>query len=171
MIRLLILIFFFFSSCLNEKKKGDNLTIIPKPQKMILESGVFSLNNNTGIKFDSLFINELNFLKNIISLDLTGSKNYIVLKQNIFLEDEEYYLNISKNTITIEASNGKGCMHAIQSLRQLFPINYKKNTENLEIQCLEIHDFPRFKWRGMLLDCCRHFMDKDFIKRLSLIHI
>lgn len=165
MIRLLILIFFFFSSCLNEKKKGDNLTIIPKPQKMILESGVFSLNNNTGIKFDSLFINELNFLKNIISLDLTGSKNYIVLKQNIFLEDEEYYLNISKNTITIEASNGKGCMHAIQSLRQLFPINYKKNTENLEIQCLEIHDFPRFKWRGMLLDCCRHFMDKDFIKR------
>ncbi len=54
-------------------------------------------------------------------------------------------------------------MRGIQTLRQLIPT--KKGVVKTTIPCLKIHDFPRFSWRGMLLDCCRHFMDKEFVMR------
>ena len=165
MIRLFFLFLFFFSSCISQIKKSDSLTIIPKPHSMTLSSGVFNLSENTGVKIDSLFISELNFLKSLIPFNLNGNQNFIILKNNNLLKSEEYYLNISKDSITIEASSSKGHIYAIQSLRQLFLDHQKVNPKILEIQCMKIHDFPRFKWRGMLLDCCRHFMDINFIKR------
>ena len=54
-------------------------------------------------------------------------------------------------------------MRGIQTIRQLLPI--KKGIIATKIPCVEIHDFPRFKWRAMLLDCCRHFMKKEFVMR------
>ena len=56
-------------------------------------------------------------------------------------------------------------MHGIQSIRQLIPRKTKNNPTKILIKCMEIHDYPKFKWRGLLLDCCRHFMEKDFVKK------
>ncbi|MDR3666254.1 MAG: family 20 glycosylhydrolase [Ignavibacteriaceae bacterium] len=55
----------------------------------------------------------------------------------------------------------------MQTIFQLFPSSVKaaKNEKNIGIPCCEISDEPSFSWRGLNLDCCRHFMSKDFVKR------
>ena len=162
MTKYLFILIFVLSSCFQKKQDININTIIPKPQHSIQKNGFFNLGVYTNIKYDSLFSNEAKFLKNALQIKSKGAKNSIILKYNKNLLQEEYLLNISEEKIIIESSTGAGQIHAIQSLIQLIPVQYNKNTLNIPIKCIEIHDFPRFKWRGMLLDCCRHFMDKSW---------
>jgi hexosaminidase len=158
---LLFLIILF--SCGSPKKSDINL--IPKPQKIEINNNSFTLSKNTHIITDSLFINESKYLKKLLQNPLNGSGNSIVLGKVNDLKTEEYYLDISSNQLKIMATYPEGIMRGIQTLRQLLPLRFEEKGGEAEIQCLTIHDFPAFKWRGMLLDCCRHFMEKDFVKR------
>ena len=152
-------------SCQDKQIVVSNPTIIPKPVKMILNEGFYNWSSNAQIISDSLFFSEKEYFKKTFSVQDVKEKNKIYFKKNNLLLKEEYFLKISENQITIEASSPNGIMHAIQSLRQIVPINESVSSKKISINCLEIHDFPRFKWRGLLLDCCRHFMQKDFVKR------
>ncbi|MEC7863789.1 MAG: family 20 glycosylhydrolase, partial [Bacteroidota bacterium] len=154
-------IFYLLFACTKPIVKEINL--IPKPQKLEKSNGVFSLSFNTKLIVDSLFDAESNYLKTLLNLDLKGKGNAIELLKKEGLQEEEFFLNITENNLKIEASSSRGIMRGIQTLRQLLPS--KQGVIATKIPCLEIHDFPRFSWRGMLLDCCRHFMDKEFVMR------
>jgi hexosaminidase len=86
---------------------------------------------------------------------------------------EAYRLTVTGGGITLEASAGAGIYHGLQTLRQLILSGYEDNT--LTIPCLTITDYPRFSWRGCMLDVSRHFYTPSFIKKLldvlSLHHI
>ena len=152
-------------SCQDKQIVVSNPTIIPKPVKMILNEGFYNWSSNAQIISDSLFVSQKKYFQKLFSIQDVKEKNTIYFKKNNLLLKEEYFLKISENQITIEASLPNGIMHGIQSLRQIVPINENISSKKISINCLEIHDFPRFKWRGLLLDCCRHFMQKDFVKR------
>jgi hexosaminidase len=77
---------------------------------------------------------------------------------------ESYQLSIESNQITLDAAEPRGLAHAIQTLRQLIPA--PAAPDGVTIPCCRIQDQPRYAWRGMLFDCCRHFMQKDFVKRI-----
>ena len=141
----------------------QEINLIPKPQKLEISDGIFSLSYNTNLIVDSLFYAECDYLKEILNLELKGSGNTIELLKKEGLQEEEFFLHISVTNLKIEASTSKGIMRGIQTLRQLLPT--KKGVITTKIPCLKIHDFPRFSWRGMLLDCCRHFMKKEFVMR------
>ena len=159
--RIFLLISFLFFACAEPKVKEVNL--IPKPQNIVLNDGVFLLDSRTGILAENIFSSEVKYLKSLLKLPLEGKTNQVILSKKEGLQKEEFFLNISSNTLSIEASTATGIMRGIQTLRQLLPTEIQKGVIN--IPCLEIHDFPRFSWRGMLLDCCRHFMDVEFVKR------
>ena len=150
-------------ACSNTEIKEVNL--IPKPQSITVNEGVFSLGFSTGLITDSAFIDEANYLKELLNLSFKGKKNIIRLSQIEGLKDEEYQLEITKEQLNLSASSNVGLMRGIQTLRQLLPAGYEDKGVVAKIPCLIIHDFPRFSWRGMLLDCCRHFMDKEFVMR------
>ncbi len=150
-------------ACSNPKIKEVNL--IPKPQSITVNEGVFSLGFSTGLITDSTFIDEANYLKELLNLSFKGKKNIIRLSQIEGLKDEAYQLEITKKQLHLSASSNVGLMRGIQTLRQLLPAGYEDKGVVAKIPCLIIHDFPRFSWRGMLLDCCRHFMDKEFVMR------
>jgi len=141
----------------------QDVNLIPKPQELEISDGVFSLNFNTNLISDSLFYTESDYLKTLLNLELKGNGNTIELLKKEGLQEEEFFVNISEENLKIEASTPKGIMRGIQTLRQL--ITTKKGVITTKIPCMKIHDFPRFSWRGMLLDCCRHFMDKEFVMR------
>jgi len=87
--------------------------------------------------------------------------------------DESYKLVIGKDKITVEAGTKAGMHNGMETFRQLSLSGLKDG--RFTLPCAEITDYPRFSWRGFMLDCSRHFYTVPFIKKLldalSLHHI
>ena len=164
---------FFIVCLLNNPYAQTN--IIPKPQQINLLDGKFVVTSRTAILFDdesesvAHHIKEFFRLSHNINLSekTSASTNHIQLflrnVDNIDNNPEGYHLLIKKNQILIEANNNRGLFYGFQTLKQLTLQTNKKS--EVELPAMEIYDYPKFKWRGLNLDCCRHFMSKDFIKR------
>jgi hexosaminidase len=91
-------------------------------------------------------------------------KDCIFLSKGIGADSVEAYKLLSRSDeLVVLAPSRRGILHGIQSIRQLYLREYNGN--NSQLPAFEINDAPKFKWRGMLLDCSRHFMDKAFVKR------
>ena len=67
-----------------------------------------------------------------------------------FAQEEAYLLTVTPKGYRIEANTLTGKDRALQTLRQLD-------------RCCTVFDYPRFPYRGFMLDISRHFRDKDFI--------
>ena len=76
-------------------------------------------------------------------------------------EEETYTLIVRPDKIKITAPTELGVLHAIESLLQLF----ETNGEQYFFHEVRIEDAPRFPWRGLMLDVCRHFLPMEVIKR------
>lgn len=77
---------------------------------------------------------------------------------------EGYSLRIDDDGVSIEASDEAGAFHALTTLRWMLPPD-SGTVESWALPHVSISDAPRFEHRGLLLDCCRHFMDADFVMR------
>jgi len=80
--------------------------------------------------------------------------------------DESYELSVKSNEVQICATAPAGLFYGTQTLRQLFsPTIYstKSISTSWEAPCVQIKDKPRFVWRGLMLDCSRHFFTKEEI--------
>ena len=67
-----------------------------------------------------------------------------------FAREEAYLLTVTPMGYRIEANTETGCLRALQTLSQVD-------------RCCTVYDYPRFPYRGFMLDISRHFRDKDFI--------
>ena len=74
---------------------------------------------------------------------------------------EAYRLEIDSDGITIAAADPCGVFRGTQTLLQVL----HSCAASGQLPGVQIEDAPRYRWRGMLLDCGRHFMTKEFIKR------
>lgn len=102
----------------------------------------------------------------------TGSEtgNILITSQDADpkLGDEGYELLVTTNSVTIRAPRPAGVFYGVQTLLQLFPPEiFSSNTVHgvpWEIPCGQIRDWPRFKWRGFMLDVSRHFFTKSEVE-------
>ncbi len=79
------------------------------------------------------------------------------------LGKEGYALRIA-DYVSISAPTPAGLFYGAQTLRQLLPPEIhaaEKISRPWKIPAVEIRDFPRFGWRGLMLDVGRHFMPKE----------
>ena len=85
------------------------------------------------------------------------------------LGDEGYILDVSARQILIRARQPAGLFYGIQTLLQLLPASISSKTEVRDIKwkvsCLKITDYPRFQWRGLLVDPARHFIPVNDVKK------
>jgi len=148
--------------------------IIPAPISVQKQAGNFILSQETVLQADTLTNKAVQFLvaylqnkymlknkqqtyngtaaANAIILTSTGTEN---------LPAEGYRLTIAPNQITI-AGKGAGLFYGIQTLIQLMPL---ERAATAKLPCARIEDYPRFGYRGMHLDVCRHFFSVEFVKR------
>ena len=162
--------------------KHSTSDIIPKPQKFISQKGTFLLNKHSHYYSNtSLSKNAINYLQNHLKQSagyklqkIDNSKKsqinfYYDLKS--VKKSEAYKLLISKNSISIKARDKAGFFYAVVSLMQLMDTDIWKISasidkhKNWSIPCCKIDDYPRFKWRGMMLDSSRNFFSKAYIKK------
>lgn len=78
-------------------------------------------------------------------------------------QKEAYTLSVGAKGVLLGACEPAGLFRAAQTLRKSLPI--KKDSKGVEMPFVQITDQPRFSYRGVLLDCGRHFFSVEFIKQ------
>jgi hexosaminidase len=85
------------------------------------------------------------------------------------LGPEGYKLSVSPQAVVIRANKPAGLFYGVQTLLQLFPkeIESASRVHNVRwvAPCVEITDYPRFGWRGLMFDVSRHFFTKQEVKQ------
>jgi hexosaminidase len=76
-------------------------------------------------------------------------------------EDESYTLEVTPTGAKLHAANPLGTLRGLQTFLQLIAIT----PEGFSVPALHIEDRPRFPWRGLMIDSCRHFIPLDVMKR------
>lgn len=181
MIRYLIaLILCTLLSCrvpVDDKIYNSGIHVIPEPNEMAIGQGVFTIDGSTTIYTETDEWNsETELLKGRltnasgydIKLSDKASGNSILLKKDKSLGREEYKVNVCEDSIELIASNGQGMFYAVQTLLQLLPAEVEIGHPSrfiLSVPCVNISDSPRFRYRGLMIDPCRHFFSVDDLKR------
>ena len=75
--------------------------------------------------------------------------------------DESYRIEVSAEQVVLEAVTDIGAMRGLETLLQMLDADGK----GYFWEACTINDAPRFPWRGLMIDSCRHFMPLDMIKR------
>ncbi len=159
--------------------------LIPKPVSVTPGEGSFELTAATQIFVDPAS-NELLFVGQYLANHLNAATGFgiqvkvgkgLASPGNIFLTTadadaalgtEGYELSVIWGRIRLAAPQVAGLFRGIQTLRQLFPASEEKSEKpsgSWHIPCGTIRDWPRFAYRGTMLDVARHFFGVEDLKR------
>lgn len=174
-----ILIILFCFNCIIAQNGGQSkvLPLIPYPAEVKQFDDFFTLTAQTKIilsqeaaekeaaRLNAILKSTFGFeLKTVPNIPSEGNYIVFLLPDEIDLKDksEAYDLAVNANQIQLSAKTTQGLFYAVQTLLQLFPL---EKTAELSLPCVQIKDAPRYQWRGMHLDCSRHFFTKEEVKK------
>ena len=148
--------------------------LIPEPASVEWKEGVFSFSGETPIVYtDSVLQSDADVFNDLLNrltglrlrsvYGTAGARGAIVLAMAKPGADSlgGYRLRVTDNQVRVDA-RGSGIFYGLQTLIQLVPLDI---TGPRTIPCVDIKDAPRYPWRGMHLDVCRHFFPVSFIKK------
>ena len=75
-------------------------------------------------------------------------------------EDESYSLDVTPFGARLRAATVVGAIHGLETLQQLI----QSDMNSYFVPAVSIRDTPRFRWRGLMIDCARHFIPVDVLK-------
>ena len=150
--------------------------VIPLPQEVTLtQKGAFVLTGATPIVYpegDEQLKNDAQFLSDYIAdvtaLRLTTTsakvKNAITLRLNKKVQSKEgYVITVDKKGVVIEGATAAGVFYGVQTLRKSIPVD--KSLTEVTLPAVVLKDAPRFGYRGVMLDCARHYFPVKFVKQ------
>ena len=150
--------------------------VIPLPQEVTLtQKGAFVLTGTTPIVYpegDEQLKNDAQFLSDYIAdvtaLRLTTTsakvKNAITLRLNKKVQSKEgYVITVDKKGVVIEGATAAGVFYGVQTLRKSIPVD--KSLTEVTLPGVVLKDAPRFGYRGVMLDCARHYFPVKFVKQ------
>lgn len=148
--------------------------IIPQPVSMLMKEGSFVIDNTTSVKTavnDKATVAVVHFFTEYVkrvtgvSLKTTATKGKSIrfsIEKTKEIGEEGYTIAVRPDEIVVKANTSKGLFYAVQSLIQALP--FVRTNDVVQIPCMEIKDYPRFQWRGMMLDVSRHFFAPELVK-------
>ncbi|MFD2284568.1 family 20 glycosylhydrolase [Pedobacter petrophilus] len=181
----------YAQTLVNETEIGDaetaisqaQIAIIPEPVSLMKKAGTFTLPANISIqaaKGEGL-TQSINFLSERITtatgkfVSTVSNANHPTIKLILNTQNdpqlglEGYKLNVNTTQIVITANKPAGIFWGVQSLIQLFPpaIESKELVENVKwkLPCVDVIDYPKLGWRGLMFDVARHFFTKEEVKQ------
>lgn len=159
--------------------KADYAKVVPVPDKIVpnAKGGSYELAASTRIYYTSgqadmarnaQFLAQ--YIKDMTKLSLTPAavkgkgKDGIslVLAPKAKLAPEAYEISVDRKGVTIIGKTAAGVFYGIQTLRKSLPVLQSAGT--VELPAARVEAAPRFGYRGMMLDCSRHFFPAKFVK-------
>ena len=168
---ILILLLFFCTNIF-----AQQCPIIPLPNNIEALPGRFILNSNTPLILKKAKLEkEANYLQqellktNGVTLSIQSNSKLpsisLILSHTNGNAPSYYNLEIRPGGIKVIAPTEQGIFYGIVSLMQLIRQSEIKNNTT-QISCWDIKDFPRYQWRGLLLDESRHFFGKQTVREI-----
>jgi hexosaminidase len=157
-------------------------SIIPEPVSFKINNEVFILGNElqfniyTNNQQVNKYANQFQTFIEKAGIKVTNDRskkcNSLTInlnqREDTALDKEGYQLLITTNDIALSANQAAGIFNGLQTLKQLLPADFTTitnyNTRLISIKGCEIMDYPRFKWRGLMMDVSRHFFTVDEVK-------
>ncbi len=164
--------------------QGPEISVIPKPlqlerttgslplasiRRIVVPAGDTDAAETAGYLADRLKTAfGLDLAASTASPDETGPVILFRRSARADLGPEGYELSITPSGLDLGAAGRGGYFYGIQTILQLLPAEAfgraGASAGPAVLPCVKIVDKPRLPWRGLLLDCSRHFFPKDFIK-------
>lgn len=160
------------------------ISIIPEPVSVNRQPGHFILPSNITIQ-----ASKSSALKQTVALlqerltQATGHQASILAspsamatirlilndKTDAYIGNEGYHVSVTPKQVTIKANQPAGLFYGVQTLLQLLPHEIESKTLVKGVRwvapCVEVTDFPRLGWRGLMFDVARHFFTKQEVKQ------
>jgi len=171
----------FLSLSTTIQSQNRPIHIIPMPVSVDRMDGSYHITNMTKVGFNNLeaqnitnsFVNKLNLAtgwnltpqnseNNDIQLDINNVHDKVI-------GEEGYKILVTNKGIILTANKPAGLFYGVQSMLQLLPKEITNSTETNGIEWtipyVTISDYPRFQWRGIMLDVSRNFFSKEEVKK------
>lgn len=114
------------------------------------------LSGRTGLFFPQ------DYITNASRNDSSDLKIYVERAGKLVInEDESYYLSISSSSVMLKAQTTFGVMRGLETILQMLG----SDEQGYYLTGARVTDEPRFTWRGLMIDVCRHWMPMDVVKR------
>ena len=181
--QILFLLFFLISFTAISQVPTNTISIIPQPVHILKGTGHFTFPKEVLIHAPDSpeLVKTISILSERLSLP-TGNHVTFATSSNgatikLLLNDsddsqlgkEGYTLSVTHTGIKIKANKPAGLFYGVQTLLQLLPsqIESKVLVKNINwvVPIVEIQDFPKLGWRGLMFDVARHFFTKDEVKQ------
>ncbi|MBN8822501.1 MULTISPECIES: family 20 glycosylhydrolase [unclassified Spirosoma] len=169
-----------FAFCLTAAYAQTPIHLIPQPVSVQPQTGLFALTKTTSIEYNQA---DARVVADMLSQRLNKPTGYaLAAKQgkagkiqlnlnatpNTQLGDEGYMLDASSKGVVITANRPAGLFYGMQTLTQLLPKEIESKTavsKTWSLPAVKITDYPRFGWRGIMLDVSRNFFTKEEVKQ------
>ncbi|QKZ13539.1 beta-N-acetylhexosaminidase [Spirosoma sp. KUDC1026] len=170
----------FLALCVSVAQAQSPIHLIPQPVSMQAQKGTFTLTRSTSIQYNQsggkvaadLLAQQLNTPTGFSIRPKEGKSGAIQLNLNATpntqLGAEGYSLTATPKGVIITANQPAGLFYGAQTLAQLLPKEIGSKTAvstSWTVPAVQITDYPRFGWRGIMLDVSRHFFPKEDVKK------
>lgn len=174
-----LFLFFALLSISFINAQNNPIQLIPLPVEIKQSTGTYLLSNAATISYNKP---ESRNVADMLNQKLTAPTGYTFKVQqgvagaiqlninsspNAEIGKEGYILEVTPRGVVISANQTAGLFYGMQSLIQLFPKEIESKTATKatwSIPSVKIKDYPRFGWRGIMLDVSRNFFTKDEVK-------
>jgi N-acetyl-beta-hexosaminidase len=165
-----------FASCESPTKQmpyNQGINVIPKPLSLVQNEGSFKVTKSTKFYastpeaktiatfFASKIESSTGYDLAISEEEVSSNAIALLIDNSLEVNDEGYTLDATDKLVSIKAKTAKGLFYGMQTLMQLLPAEIESTTVvngiAWTLPCVTIKDEPRFAYRGIMLDPCRHF--------------
>lgn len=169
-----------FTACRPAAIVKGNLDVIPQPQEIVLarDTTSFIIDRSTTIvypatnekmhrtaDFLATFIKEMTGTEVRVS-DKEKSSNAIILAVDSTMgHPEGYKLQITPEKVLLTGGSEAGVFYGIQTIHKALPI-LKDGKVAAALPAGTVTDFPRFRYRGFMIDVGRHFFPVSYLKQM-----
>ncbi|WP_020600697.1 beta-N-acetylhexosaminidase [Spirosoma panaciterrae] len=169
-----------FAFCITAAYAQTPIQLIPQPVSVQPQTGLFTLTKSTSIEYNQV---EARVVADLLSQRLNKPTGFVLAAKqgkagkiqlnlnptpNTQLGDEGYTLDASAKGVVITANRPAGLFYGMQTLTQLLPKEIESQaavTKTWSLPAVKITDYPRFGWRGIMLDVSRNFFTKEEVKQ------
>ncbi len=169
-----------FCACRPAVIEKGNLDVIPQPQEIVLaqDTTPFVINHSTTIiypaanekmhrtaDFLATFIKEMTGTEVRVSDKEKGSNAIILAVDTTMTHPEGYKLEITPEKVLLTGGSEAGVFYGTQTIHKALPI-LKDGKVAAALPAGTVTDFPRFRYRGFMIDVGRHFFPVSYLKQM-----